>query len=336
MNKAKEIKTKKTINRRRSLKKNRFGTNGVDKKLIFKYVTRDTPDSRIVYQYIQQEYEIAKNIVDKLYEKYYAEDEDMGEDDDMGEDELSYDDKMQLLFTTTEGYDEETVKLISTWGAYGEAMEGFKNCFEESNGVALFYINTFNKDNIIIMFNVFHNNSTLEYKNLNNKNGELLEFTDDFHEDDFFNGKNIYTQIHIGIHKPFKYNSKKIIKDLAKKIDIQVTDDLETEYLYYGLAMDLHMCALCYVHHNSYPQLNGFFLFGPTNKMKYLAIDYFNKKNSIVYKIDSKNSGFYDNDYFSITGKIQSNNDCVNAKIGVYMNKYKFFNDCKTYNNIYV
>jgi len=64
--------------------------------------------------------------------------------------------------------------------------------------------------------------------------------------------------------------------------------------------------------------------------MKDLAIEYFNKKNSIIYEIKSRNSGSYYNDDFTITEKRQSNNDCFNAKIGVYMNKDKFFNDCKT------
>lgn len=284
--------------------------------LTFRYISDDMPEKQIVNQYVDQEFYNAEKIVNFLYNKLTT--DEMSDSDS----DIDYSEKMEALYES----DDQT---LSYWGHYGEAMEGFKNCFEiSSHGVALFYKGPkLTKDSIIIMFNVYHKKSKL-YSTLE---GDVT--TSKFTLDSYFEGKDIYTQTHVGIHKPLRYNNPTKLRELNNQLPLNI--QIPDKDLFTRLAMNLHLCALCYVHYKYYPKLEGWFLFAPTTKMRELSINFFGEPNIYSIKLDSINGEQYyvpTTDPSFMIKKTLSNDmfDCTNADIGIQMTP-DFFNRCETY-----
>ena len=274
--------------------------------LQFKYIERNSKGWDIVEDYVVKEYMNAEIVINFLYDRLRGSD-DMSDDDDP----MEYYDKAYILC------EEEDSSPYSYWGHYGEAMEGFMNCFKSSDGVALFHKGEFTSSNIIISFNVYHKISTL-FSTLESKN---------FHEDDYFNGRNIYTQTHIGIHKPLKFNDVRklrVLKELFgdNKFPIKT---IMTDNIYTKLAMELHKHALFTIKYRYYPTIDGCFLFAPTNRMRTMAIDYFGKNYVYSINIELINGEYYykplDDPTFMILKTIPTDHhhSCDNADIGVYL-----------------
>ena len=177
------------------------------------------------------------------------------------------------------------------------------------------------------MFNVYHKKSRL-YSTLE---GDVTK--SNFTLDSYFQGTPIYTQTHVGIHKPLRYNNPTKLKELNAMLPLNI--QIPDRDLFTRLAMNLHLCALCYVHYKYYPNLEGWFLFAPTTRMRELSINFFGQQN--IYPIAIRYVGgeeMYvptEDESFMIEKTL--NNDthsCTNADIGVQMTP-DFFNVCETY-----